>query len=228
MAAPAPARSTGGPDTEVLRRRWPEVLETVKGLRRVTWALIDPRNAQVAELDATTLRIAFDNPALATTFRNGAHADVVARAVRETLGFDVRVEGILAEQVAPPAAPSPPTPVATAGDRGNPRAVTPAEAAASWDDEPPAAEPPDDEPGEPGEAAPPPQDLAPEPPGATTARERGMAAARESAARVIPGVPDEPSPDDPDITTSSLIGAPLVAQMLGGTVIDEQLDDGTS
>ena len=55
-----------------------------------------------------------------------------------------------------------------------------------------------------------------------------MAAARESAARVIPGVPDEPSPDDPDITTSTLIGAPLVAQMLGGTVIDEQLDDGTS
>ncbi|WP_456825065.1 DNA polymerase III subunit gamma and tau, partial [Cellulomonas sp. P5_E12] len=122
VAAPAPARSTGGPDTEVLRRRWPEVLETVKGLRRVTWALIDPRNAQVAELDATTLRIAFDNPALATTFRNGAHADVVARAVRETLGFDVRVEGILAEQVAPPAAPAASSPVATAGDRANPRA----------------------------------------------------------------------------------------------------------
>ena len=101
-----PARSTGGPDTEVLRRRWPEVLETVKGLRRVTWALIDPRNAQVAELDATTLKVAFDNPALATTFRNGAHADVVARAVRETLGFDVRVEGILAEQVTSAPAPA--------------------------------------------------------------------------------------------------------------------------
>ncbi|MET0789482.1 MAG: DNA polymerase III subunit gamma and tau [Cellulomonas sp.] len=231
-AAQAPSRSAGGPDTEVLRRRWPEVLETVKGLRRVTWALIDPRNAQVAELDATTLRIAFDNPALATTFRNGAHADVVARAVRETLGFDVRVEGILAEQVS--SAPGPaasPTPSPRTDDRANPRAVTPAEAAASWDDEPPAAEPPDDEPGEPGEAAPPPHDLAPEPPGAPapgTARERGMAAARESAARVIPGVPDEPSPDDPDITTSSLIGAPLVAQMLGGTVIDEQLDDGSA
>ena len=60
-AGPAAASATG-PDTEVLRRRWPEVLETVKGLRRVTWALIDPRNAQVAELDATTLRVAFDNP----------------------------------------------------------------------------------------------------------------------------------------------------------------------
>ncbi|NUU16676.1 hypothetical protein HP550_05370 [Cellulomonas humilata] len=224
--APTPARaSSGGPDTEVLRRRWPEVLETVKGLRRVTWALIDPRNAQVAELDATTLRVAFDNPALATTFRNGAHADVVARAVRETLGFDVRVEGILAEQVGA-------APVATAAarpapdDRANPRAVTPAEAAASWDDEPPMPEPPDDEPGEPATPDAPPQDLAPPPSG--TARERGMAAARESASRSVPGVPDDPSPDDPDITTSSLMGAPLVAQMLGGTVIDEQLDDGSS
>lgn len=228
--APAPARSAAGPDTEVLRRRWPEVLETVKGLRRVTWALIDPRNAQVAELDATTLKVAFDNPALATTFRNGGHADVVARAVRETLGFDVRVEGILAEQapgaVAAPA-PSAPGPRTPADDRANPRAVTPAEAAASWDDEPPAVEPPDDEPGEPATPDAPPADLAPPAPSPGTARERGMAAARESASRVIPGVPDEPSPDDPDIATSTLIGAPLVAQMLGGTVIDEQLDDGT-
>ena len=224
-AAPAARATGGGPDTEVLRRRWPEVLETVKGLRRVTWALIDPRNAQVAELDATTLRIAFDNPALATTFRNGAHADVVARAVRETLGFDVRVEGILAEQMTPAAAaPAAAAPRPSADDRSHPRAVSPAEAAASWDDAPPPAEPPDDEPGEPSSAAAPPQDVAPQ----GTARQRGMAAARESAARVNPAIPDDPSPDDPDITTSSLIGAPLVAQMLGGTVIDEQLDDGSS
>jgi len=226
VAAPPASPTAGGPETEVLRRRWSEVLETVKGLRRVTWALIDPRNAQVAELDATTLKIAFDNPALATTFRNGAHADVVARAVRETLGFDVRVEGVLAEQVAPPSAPTSPTPRAAADDRSNPRAVTPAEAAASWDDEPPIVEPPDDEPGEPTTPVPPPADLAAPAPG--TARERGVAAARESASRTATNVPDDPSPDDPDITTSSLIGAPLVAQMLGGTVIDEQLDDGTS
>lgn len=225
-AARPAARASGGPDTEVLRRRWPEVLETVKGLRRVTWALIDPRNAQVAELDATTLKVAFDNPALATTFRNGAHADVVARAVRETLGFDVRVEGILAEQAASAPAPAPAAPRPAADERSNPRAVTPAEAAASWDDEPPMPEPPDDEPGEPVTPDAPPHDLAP--PARGTARERGMAAARESASRSNPSVPDDPSPDDPDITTSSLIGAPLVAQMLGGTVIDEQLDDGTS
>lgn len=231
VVAPAPVASApagGGPETEVIRRRWPEVLETVKGLRRVTWALIDPRNAQVADLDATTLRIAFDNPALATTFRNGAHADVVARAVRETLGFDVRVEGILAEQAAAATAVKE-SPVRPVNDRENPRAVTPAEAAASWDDEPPAAEPPLDDPGEPAHAPEPPEDLDATGPGPQgSARERGMAAARESAARVVPGVPDEPSPDDPEISGSSLIGAPLVAQMLGGTVIDEQLDDGTA
>ena len=228
VAAPVTAvAQAAGPETEVIRRRWPEVLETVKGLRRVTWALIDPRNAQVADLDATTLRIAFDNPALATTFRNGAHADVVARAVRETLGFDVRVEGVLAEQASVPA----PVLAATrpVNDRENPRAVTPAEAAASWDDEPPAPEPPDDDHGEPASVPEPPEDLdttGPPTVAPGSARERGMAAARESAARAVPSEPDEPSPDDPEISGSSLIGAPLVAQMLGGTVIDEQLDDG--
>ena len=33
------------------------------------------------------------------------------------------------------------------------------------------------------------------------------------------------SPDDPDVASSGLVGAPLVAQMLGGTVIDEIRDD---
>ena len=37
--------------------------------------------------------------------------------------------------------------------------------------------------------------------------------------------PDEPSPDDPLIDGSGLVGAPLVARLLGGTVIDEQIDD---
>jgi len=359
-AAAAPA---GGQDTEVLRRRWPEVLETVKGLRRVTWALVDPRNAQVAELDATTLRLSFSTPQLATTFRNGAHADVVARAVRETLGFDVRVEGILGDPPSgggagagrpgaggpgggagagaggaaaggfgpagpaggrgaggPGASGASGTDAGTAGSAGagsasasggtaasgspasasgvddsardaasgasdgsggparagdgtsgpvagrgevanlpsgagagagtsagagagstsspapvparrpatsdpTSRVVSAAEAAASWDDEPPLPEPPDDDPGEPGVPDGPPPDV--EPGRGSTARERGMAAAaRESAARSASRqVVDEPSPDDPDIGSSTLVGAPLVAQILGGTVIDEQFDD---
>ena len=33
------------------------------------------------------------------------------------------------------------------------------------------------------------------------------------------------SPDDPDLDDSGLVGAPLVARMLGGTVIDEVDED---
>ncbi|WP_029289297.1 DNA polymerase III subunit gamma and tau [Cellulomonas sp. HZM] len=321
--APA-ATGSASTDTEVLRRRWPEVLETVKGLRRVTWALVDPRNAQVAELDATTLRLAFDTAALATTFRNGGHPEVVARAVRETLGFEVRVEGVLASEsraqpsatppspaptdgtpgaagadtssgrdvpaapsagsapvaAAPPAPASPaPAPSAAAPQRAQPtqratstpldrpsavRTPEQARAAASWDDvppgEPPADEHPDDDPwaqappdeqeeapsspasADAGRSTPPPWDVPDAPPRASgaaaqtgrtpaqqSARERGTAAAMSAAARAreSAAVQDEPSPDDPDIASSGLVGAPLVAQLLGGTVIDEQVDDPT-
>ncbi|MDM7854686.1 DNA polymerase III subunit gamma and tau [Cellulomonas alba] len=245
VTAPVAVPAAGG-QTEVLRRRWPEVLETVKGLRRVTWALVGPDNAQVAELDATTLRLAFGNANLAATFRNGGHSDVVSRAVRETLGFDVRVEPVVGD--APVAAPRPsggeaagrpgtetpgaaaPRPASTASSGrapgGRPAASAAAEDDVPWDEpEPPdpgadASEPtfPGGEPvGDPAE-----------PPRAPSARERAVAAARASAAAEKATAryeDDEPSPDDPDITSSGLVGAPLIAQMLGGTVIDEQLDE---
>ncbi|MFS0702750.1 DNA polymerase III subunit gamma and tau, partial [Cellulomonas sp. 179-A 4D5 NHS] len=58
---------------------------------------------------------------------------------------------------------------------------------------------------------------------ARVAAERAYAASR-GATRNAP-VEDFPSPDDPDLATSGLTGAPLVAQLLGGTIIDEQTDD---
>lgn len=281
---PAPAAASGGGETEVLRRRWPEVLETVKGLRRVTWTLVDPGNAQVGELDTTTLRLIFSTPGLASTFRAGQHADVVARAVRETLGFEVRVEAVTQDAApARPAGGSGPAAASAAGAPATSRAIDPAAASASWetawrgsapagapaapvsapaaggavdaggssasapataartasapgaasepappwDDVPPPDEPPpwDDDPGAPSSRAgsrPSAPSQAPQ-----SARERGAAAARASAAAAAASQvePDEPSPDDPDIAGSNLVGAPLVAQMLGGRVIDEQVDE---
>jgi DNA polymerase-3 subunit gamma/tau len=302
---PAPAASTG-PDTEMLRRRWPEVLETLGRLKKATWVLVS-QNALVADLDATTLRLSFTAPGLATAFRGGTHADVVKQAVRETLGFDVRVESVLAE----PGAGAPSGTADTSGDhdadpahsssspRGRGRgtgdttvrsgrpggagAITPAQAAASWDspavpvavptaiattpaatapdetapggtspdmapddamtidpvgvahvahaaldDDPGAPEPYDDDPGEPAHyPAPEIHDHAvvEHPVSAREAAERAYAAGRDSAYQAQ--VEDDPSPDDPDLMTTSLTGAPLVAQLLGGTVIDEQLDDPT-
>ncbi|WP_454050234.1 DNA polymerase III subunit gamma and tau [Cellulomonas sp. Marseille-Q8402] len=136
-----PAGAPGGGDTEVLRRRWPEVLDTLNRLKKTTWVLIS-QNAQVVELDATTLKLGFGAPGLASAFRAGSHADLVQQAVRETLGFTVKVEPVLSSGSGAPAASRP-----SGGGPGGPgaptapRTSTPsaAEAAASWDA--PAARP---------------------------------------------------------------------------------------
>ncbi|MFF1530885.1 DNA polymerase III subunit gamma and tau [Cellulomonas sp. NPDC058312] len=131
-----PGGTPGGGDTEVLRRRWPEVLETLGRLKKTTWVLIS-QNAQVVELDATTLKLGFAAPGLASAFRGGSHADLVQQAVRETLGFTVKVEPVLVGQGADAsAAPRGGAPTAPAARTGAPSA---AEAAASWDA--PAARP---------------------------------------------------------------------------------------
>ena len=328
---PSEPRSDGrsGAETEMLRRRWPEVLETLKQIKRVSWILVS-QNAQVADLDATTLRLAFTGAGVATAFRNGPHAAAIQQAVRETLGFDVRVEGVLDEHAgtaaagrprataAPtdaearaggPASPASKT-AASAGARGaaRPTAADPAPSAAAptgapapsrdvpptvrttptqgraaeaTQDRPaeargsdgiPDAEEPDDsdwggldpDDGPPVAATPPPRAGRPTPTGSQStrpspdartagtapapgarpapvrqaaprpasgrplsAREAGeLAYARaEAARRAAAVVEDSPSPDDPDLAVSGLTGAPLVAQMLGGTVIDEQLGD---
>ncbi|HEY0217882.1 MAG TPA: DNA polymerase III subunit gamma and tau [Cellulomonas sp.] len=122
-----PAGSAGGGDTEMLRRRWPEVLDTLSRMKKTTWVLIS-QNAQVMELDATTLRLGFTATGLATAFRSGSHAGVVQQAVRETLGFDVLVEPVLTGDA--PAAPARQPAAVQRPSSGTPSA---AQAAASWD-----------------------------------------------------------------------------------------------
>lgn len=256
----APARAPGQ-DTEMLRRRWPEVLETVKGLRRASWILVG-QNAQVHDLDASVLRLSFPTQGLVDRFRD--HADVIGRAVRETLGFDVHVQAVLAGAPASsgggPATGAVPTTAtsaaASAGSSGTtpPRGIpTAAEAAASWDapaaGAPPvrssapgpasggvagasgsgtsssstpssatpvtasAPEPADSDDEDPDDDVPPVDD---DPPADDVPEDPGPPAPPEE---------DEPSPDDPLIEGSNLVGAPLVARLLGGTVIDEQVDE---
>jgi len=103
-----PATSPGV-DTAMLRRRWDEVLATLSNLRKASWALVGG-NAQVHDLGDDVLQLAFPSPGLVSTFRNGAHADVVRQSVRETLGVDVRVEAVVSD--GPSAAPGPPASVA--------------------------------------------------------------------------------------------------------------------
>ncbi len=207
--SPAPAVA-GGQDTAMLRRRWPEVLETMKRLRRGTWIYLG-QYAQVQDLDSSVLRLSFQTAGQADAFAKDGHADVAVRAVRETLGFDVHVRAVVAattgtagSSAAPPtrgapvpwAAPAAGSPAAAPATESSsapspaPPPIPAADADDELDDDP--IDPPDDEP----QAEAPP-----------TAEE------------------DDPSPDDPVIEGSNLVGAPLVARLLGGTVIDEQVED---
>lgn len=105
--APPSIAAVGGPsDTELIRRRWSEVLGTLER-RRVTWVLVS-QSAQVAEVEAGQVRLAFTSPQLAERFMAGNHAENVALAIRETLGLAVNViaihgsEPIMAVPSSPP------------------------------------------------------------------------------------------------------------------------------
>ncbi|ADG76007.1 DNA polymerase III, subunits gamma and tau [Cellulomonas flavigena DSM 20109] len=128
-SAPAPGAAAAAADTEMLRRRWPDVLTTLRRLRLPSWALVN-QHAQILELDATTLRLGFAQPGLVTTFRNSNHGDVVSRALAETLGVQARVEAVLDEpggsRATTPAAPAADVPLV-------PGTISPERAAASWD-----------------------------------------------------------------------------------------------
>lgn len=265
VAATAPAATPPaappGPsvDAETVRRRWPEVLQTLRGLRMATWVLVS-QNAQVAEVTGTTVALAFTTPQLATTFRTGPHPENVQRALHETLGLDVRIETTLAESATP--APTAPAPGATPAPVGPTVRMTTSQAEASWD-APAGATPPAQRAPQP--SAPPagrpdaaPADRAtpaapraagthpaagddipdgPEPdpePGPVRPPVRATGRPQLGASRPVDPPPasryavdegEDASPDDPDIASSGLVGAPLVAQMLGGTVVDEILDD---
>ncbi|KRC42751.1 DNA polymerase III subunit gamma and tau [Oerskovia sp. Root22] len=102
VTAPSPGAGAGQASsdgdalsTDALRRRWPEVLQTLSS-SRVTWSLVSA-NAQVGELTSDTLYLAFQTPALARTFSTSRHTGAVQEAVYQTLGFQVRVEARLDE-----------------------------------------------------------------------------------------------------------------------------------
>ncbi|MHA3948690.1 DNA polymerase III subunit gamma and tau [Cellulomonas bogoriensis] len=293
--APAPPAGGTGPalDAETVRRRWPEVLQTLRGLRMATWVLVS-QNGHVAEVTASTLALAFSTPQLATTFRTGPHPGNVQRALHETLGLDLRVDAVVTGAEA--GAPGPGG--GSRGDRGgarseaavttSPRAtMSVSEAEASWDVAPapapsattrertaappvtPAAPPapPAYSQGAPRVPDPPPEadvaadgipdgpepepDPGPEPPADSAP---GGAPDRPSRDRALPATPsrassrgprgasrsdpapaaraayedgDDTDPDDPDLVASGLVGVPLVAQLLGGVVVEEVVEDVT-
>lgn len=85
----------------MIRRSWPDVLQRIYGIRRVTWTFLS-EHAQVLDYDGQRLLIGLSTKGLATTFRNGPHGEVVRQALSEALGVDTRVEGIPADDASAP------------------------------------------------------------------------------------------------------------------------------
>lgn len=93
VVAPAPAGSGAGADVEVLRRAWPEILQTLSKIKRSTWALVEP-NAQVGLFDGQVLTLAFTTPGLAGAFGRADHSENLRQAIHKTVGIDCQITAV--------------------------------------------------------------------------------------------------------------------------------------
>jgi len=214
-SAPMP----GGIDTDAIRRSWPDVLAKIFSIRRATWTFLS-EHTQVLDYDGKRLLLGIQTEGLAATFRRGQHAELVRQALSEVLGVDAVVEGIWTSDAArrapvtPPAAsvgdarpaPSPSrspapggsVPARNAQDRNAPDPVAPN---LSTPERPPA--PPPSTPRQRARAV-----VAQE---ASTRHTSSSSAADDSVV----------SADDEDIEEAETVGQPVIARVLGGTVIGE-------
>jgi DNA polymerase-3 subunit gamma/tau len=83
--APERAAPTGALDAAALRRIWPQVLDTVKAVRRLPHALLS-QYAEVADVTGDEVTLLFTLPAMAARFRADDSAAVLAGALTEVVG----------------------------------------------------------------------------------------------------------------------------------------------
>ncbi|MGB3829658.1 MAG: hypothetical protein WA962_12865, partial [Ornithinimicrobium sp.] len=211
-------------DTDAMRRSWPEVLDKVKSMRRVTWSFVSV-NTQIVDFDGRRLLLQIGTAGQAETFRRGNHAEVVRQALIEAIGVDTTVESTVAgsdhggaHEPRRPRTRSAPDDPRTGTDQG-PAAAT----SRSARDRPSAASPrsaaePDWGHGtteQPPPWAQQPQGGEPPPSGPV----RASTQADPSAGRGG----DIPSQDDDDLENSTTVGQSVIESVLGGKVIS--IDD---
>jgi DNA polymerase-3 subunit gamma/tau len=189
---PALAPVPGGIDTDAIRRSWPDILAKIFTIRRTTWTFLS-EHTQVLDYDGKRLLLGIQTEGLATTFRRGQHAELVRQALSEVLGVEAVVEGIPAAKSGRPPAPgtSVPPPPETTTDVS------------------PMSSPP----------------VSSSDPGSTPMQRARAAVAHEVSTR--PTVASSAaadsmvSADDEDIDVAVAVGQPVIARVLGGTVIGE-------
>ncbi|UKA59132.1 DNA polymerase III subunit gamma and tau [Arthrobacter sp. FW306-2-2C-D06B] len=110
---PAPAQpsrpATGGADVEVIRRAWPEILQTLTKIKRSSWALVGA-NAQVAQFDGQLLTLAFSTDGLASAFSRADHAENLRQAIHKTIGIDCQITSVVGGNSSGSSEPNPKAP----------------------------------------------------------------------------------------------------------------------
>lgn len=125
VSSPVPGPAAGpGADVEVLRRAWPEILQTLTKIKRSTWALVEP-NAQVGHFEDHVLTLAFTTTGLAGAFGRADHAENLRQAIHKTIGIDCQILAVAGGSNSPassepnpkaPASPETPATSATSAD----------------------------------------------------------------------------------------------------------------
>ncbi|MEY9938140.1 DNA polymerase III subunit gamma and tau [Streptacidiphilus sp. MAP5-3] len=95
--APAPAapssEASGASAAQIRQQMWPQILDAVKGRRRVTWMLL--QQAQVAGFDGGALQLSFEHAGTRDGFVNGGHDEILRQALQDTFSVNWKVECLI-------------------------------------------------------------------------------------------------------------------------------------
>jgi DNA polymerase III subunit gamma/tau len=135
-AAASPAGAPG--DLAMIRGRWPEILDLIRGHSRVTWTMVSSDNAHVLGVEGRTVQLGFNIPKLRLDFPGSKHEDLLRQVLGQLFGGDWRIEVIVDPSAGHTGGPA-------SANQGSyaPPAPPPAPAAGGWGAPPPASQNPD-------------------------------------------------------------------------------------
>ena len=101
VAAPKPVvASAGNLDVTALRRMWPEVIESVKKKRRLTWSLLSA-SAQILSVDENHITIGIVNAGARDSFIRSESEPILSDAFVEVTGMRRKIEVVVDPSVDP-------------------------------------------------------------------------------------------------------------------------------
>ena len=91
---PTNHKPSGVADIATLRRLWPQVIENVKGKRRLTWSLL-ATSAQILSVDDESISIGIVNAGARDSFTRSGSEDILRAAFIDVTGLDLKIECVV-------------------------------------------------------------------------------------------------------------------------------------